>query len=159
MKASDLAAPSGTAAKFEVIGDKAVGRIVHIGDWQTGTNKFGKERTSFRIVLDPNRNNVPDEFIAIYPDKGGTMARAIGEAMKAVGEDELRVGAMLGVVFSATEDVGKGNPLKRFAAQYQPPATVSATSLFDGAQPQQAPAQAALPPQTVNNLFDSLTLF
>lgn len=124
MRADELASPSGEAVKFDQIGTTAAGTIVFIGDWVTRDNtKIGKTVTSFKLVLE----DANGKKIAVYPEKGSQMARAIGEAITAAGAVELQAGGRLGVRYDRNEDVGKASPMHVFVAQYQPPVNSTAT--------------------------------
>lgn len=127
MRADELASPSGEAVKFDTIGVTAKGTVAYIGDWRTHTTKFNKEVTSFKIVLEADTG----AKIAVYPEKGSQMARAIGEAIRAAGAVELTAGAKLAVRYERDEDVGKGNPMKVFVAQYVPPVATQTRAADD----------------------------
>ena len=116
MDVNELDVPRGESVKFADVGDKVQGTVLYVGDWYTSTNNFGKERTSVKIVLETADGN-----LSIFPERGSTMAQAIGEAVRKAGGTKLLPGATLGVKFSSTKDVGKGNPLKLFTAVYEAP--------------------------------------
>lgn len=126
----ELATPSGESFKFTSIGDKVVGEVTYVGDWQTKPSNFnpGQTETSLKLVLE-----TVDGPKAIYPKKGSPMAQAIGEAVRAAGESALRTGAKLAVVYSEDKNTGKPQPLKLYAAKYEAPkdgAGVPASDLF-----------------------------
>lgn len=125
---NELSGPAGDTVKFQTIGDTVVGIVTFIGEWRTRVNNFGKEETSMKVVLD-----TAEGPRAIYPRMASPMAQAIGDAIRAAGGTKFEKGAKLAVRFSETKDVGKGNPLKLYVAQYEAPkaaAAVSADDLF-----------------------------
>lgn len=128
LNADELDVPQGEAESFKAVGDKVRGRVLYIGSWRDRVNNFGKEETVLKIVLDTADGNR-----SIYPTKGGTMAQAIGQAIKKAGAQELRVGGDLGVKRTEGKEVGKGNPMTTFAAQYEAPKDSAAFD--DGEEP------------------------
>jgi len=129
MSVDELAPPSGEAAKFDTIGDTLKGVVSYVGKWVERTNKFtNKQEEVLKIIVETD-----DGPRAIYPVKGKQMPRAIGDALRASGAAALEVGGRLAVRYSGNEDTGKGNPMKVFVAQYEPPkatAAVKADDLF-----------------------------
>jgi hypothetical protein len=116
MKADDFAAPSGTSAKFEKVGDTVSGVITYVGDFQPRINKFnGREEEVGRIGIDTG----DDEPVYVYPVKGSAMARAIADAMRSAGIVELNVGDTLKVKYSEDVDTGKPQPMKRYVAKVE----------------------------------------
>lgn len=122
----ELSTPAGDTFKFGLIGDTVKGVVAFIGEWRTKTNNFGKEETSMKVILDTE-----DGPKAIYPTRGGTMAQAIGDAVRASGATKFEKGAQLAVKFSETKDTGKGNPLKLYVAQYKPAEATKAVAVDD----------------------------
>lgn len=120
MKADDIGqyAP---AAKFPKMGTVVGGTVTSVGDWQTRKNNFNKEQTSFRIELETD-----DGPLAIYPNKGSSMAQAIAAAVRESGASELTEGNFLSVEFSGEKNTGKGNPMKLFKATYAPGGSIPA---------------------------------
>jgi len=112
----ELSGPAGDSFKFNTVGDTVKGVVTFIGEWNDRVNTFGKKETSMKVVLETE-----DGPRSIYPNKGGTLAQAIGDAIRAAGAATFEKGAMLGVQFSEAKDVGKGNPLKMYRAQYKAP--------------------------------------
>jgi hypothetical protein len=130
MDITELASPSADSFKFQAVGDKAVGTITYIGQWQERTNKFnGRIEQVTKIVIDADGDE-----LAIWPVKGSRMAQAIGEAAMAAGAKTLEVGGKLAVAYASDRDTGKPQPMKWFEAKYEPPvgaaAPVDASDLF-----------------------------
>lgn len=131
---SDLARPP--AAKFDNIGERAKGTIAKVSreqqtDLDTGQALVwpdGKPRLQLVVTLD-----VADGSQLCLYAKGGkfdaetgegvSMEQAIVDAVKAAGDDAVRVGALLEVVHSGLgkrPSPGK-NPPKLYRAQYTKP--------------------------------------
>jgi hypothetical protein len=132
VKVNDIASPSGTAVKFPNLGDKVSGTIAHIGDPWTEVNKFnGKEETSVRVLLDVGADDNAALYVRTKPTS--QMARAIADAIKATGNDEMLVGGKLTVQYFEDEDTGKPQPMKKYRAKYEAPAAGARVDDWDAA--------------------------
>ena len=136
MRADELAAPSGTSFKFAEVGDTLEGVIVHVGDWQTQTNKFNqREEEVARIGVDAGGG----EPIYVWPRKGSPMASALAQALRDGGLPELSEGQKLKLRFDSTKDTGKGNPMKVFRAKITPETAEDAAKRAATAAAEEAP--------------------
>jgi hypothetical protein len=125
---NDIAPPSGESFKFENIGDTIKGVLTYVPDAPTERiNKFnGRSEQVVKLIIDTGDGDPR----AIYPVQGSTMARAIGDAVRAAGATSLETGGTLAVRFSETKDTGKPQPLKMYAAKYEPPKPAANIDLF-----------------------------
>lgn len=125
---NDIAPPSGESFKFENIGDTIKGILTFVPNAPVErVNKFnGRVEQVVKLVIDTGDG----EPRAIYPVQGSTMARAIGDAVRAAGATSLEIGGTLAVRFSETRDTGKPQPLKVYSAKYEPPKPTAAIDLF-----------------------------
>jgi hypothetical protein len=140
----------GTAAKWDAVGDRYVGRIVSM-DQRQQTNTEGQPlswtdgspRMQWVIAIEQADGEVANLYA-----KGGTfvpvtgtgkaMLVAIGEAVKAAGGTALRVGDELAVAFTGLgEAKGGKNAPKLYQAAYKlaaaAPASVPVADLFSEA--------------------------
>ncbi len=125
---NDIAPPSGESFKFNTIGDTVKGVLTYVPTAPTErTNKFnGRVEQVIRLVIDVGDGDTQ----AIYPIVGSTMARAIGDAVRAAGAATLEVGGTLAVRYSENKDTGKPQPLKMYSAKYEPPKAAASVDLF-----------------------------
>jgi len=116
---SNISAPAGDAFKFESINDKIKGVITH-AEMKDQVNKFtNKDETVLVITIETEDG----ESAKVYPRTapGSQMARVISDAVVAAGQTSLEVGGTLAVQWTGEEDIGKGNPMKVYAAAYEAP--------------------------------------
>lgn len=132
LNVNDIGAPSADSFKFGAVGDTIKGTLTYVPSAPTEqANKFnpGQVDKVIKLVLATD-----DGEKAIWPRVGSTLAGAIADAVRAAGCTSLEIGGTLAVRFSETEDVGKGNPMKRYVAQYKAPAaqagSITATDLI-----------------------------
>jgi len=109
-----ISAPAGDAFKFNEIGDKVKGVITH-AEVKDQVNKFtNKDETVMVVTLETEDGDSWKLYPRISP--GSQMARVIGDAVKEAGAKSLDVGGTLAVAYTDEEDIGKGNPMKVYAA-------------------------------------------
>lgn len=155
--ANDLIMGGGVeAAKFVNIGDFVQGPILRIGE-KTQVRKFkkdgigdldfwddGTEKWQVRIDLQTELRDptIPhdDGIRGVYVPAGKNIRTAIQTAVKAAGEREIKVGAILGVQMIGEEDNGTNNPTKLFRAVYTPPPAAGSGMIMDGGGQQNVPA-------------------
>jgi len=135
---SDL--QGGTAAKWDAIGDRYVGRIVSMDQrQQTNTEgqplswNDGSPRLQWVIGIEQADGEVANLYAkggAFSPVQGTgkAMLVAIGEAVKAAGATALRVGDELAVAFTGLgEAKGGKNAPKLYQAAYKPAPAMAAS--------------------------------
>lgn len=134
-EANELLGSSGgaPAARFEAIGDTVKGRVVSAvkrqqTDFATREPKFwpdGNPKWQIGITV------ATDDGDEVCIWAKGQMLKAIRDAVAATG-GKLEPEGILAVRYDSDEDVGKGNPMKVFVAQYKAPApaAMSASELI-----------------------------
>jgi hypothetical protein len=109
-------------ASFEAIGTRYEGTI--IGVPKVTSTQFGD-----RLLIDLENPSYKGGGITLWI-KDGTMGQAVATA---VGDAGLEEGGKFAIEFVSERDTGKGNPLKLYKAQYEPPVSkVDVTSIFGG---------------------------
>ena len=140
MKINELSEPSGAAVKFKELGDTVEGTITYIGQPYDGTNpNNGKAETQVRIMLDVAGEDEP-QALYVRTKPSHQMARAIAEAVRKAGTDELAEGGVLKVGWVDNEDVGKPQPMKVYKARYTPPAKSAKVDDWDDTNQADTPA-------------------
>lgn len=137
----------GKAASWDAVGDRYVGRIVSMDQrQQTNTEgqplswNDGSPRLQWVIGIELANGDVANLYakggsFAPVQGTGKAMLVAIGEAVKAAGGTELRVGDELAVAFTGLGEARGGkNAPKLYTAAYkmaaQQPAAVAVADLF-----------------------------
>lgn len=164
----------GPSFKFGSIGDMVVGEVLEISmqdqtEFGTDTKiidpRTGNPKRQMRVVLQTSLRNW--EQVAKLPvdqdknplpasdDTGtrsiyvkGWMMGSVGDAIRAAGETGApKVGGKLAVKFTEEAPSGKGNPTKKFAAQYAAPpkGNAEADDLLGGSTTTAAQSAAATP--------------
>lgn len=158
-------------------GSKGV-KFANVGDTITGTisgapterqqTKFGSQEPDFWPNGDPKmqivvplqtdlREDPQDDGARTLYVASKNMKRAIADAMRAAGANDVVKGGVLSVTFTGFDPNSKNpqNPAKLYQAQYTPPAVTSpfnstpaAEQQWPQATPQQAPTPAATQPTT-----------
>lgn len=140
----------GSAAKFDQIGDRYVGRITSIEQrqqtntegvplaWNDGRPRMqwvlGIEQANGEVVNLYAKGGAGGAFLPVQGE-GKSMLVAIGEAVKAAGAPSLRVGDELAVAYTGMgKSDGAKNAPKLYTAAYKvaqaQPASVAVTDLF-----------------------------
>jgi hypothetical protein len=113
------------SVKFDSIGDKVVGKVLHVGETFDRPNKFynseepGSKPTILtqKIVIEQSNG----EKVALYLSKTKQYA-AIGLALEAVEQSDIPLGWTLGFKFTGYEKPkGGGSPATTWEARLIPP--------------------------------------
>jgi hypothetical protein len=131
----DLSRVGGDTFKFEKVGDKLVGTITQVSPPFDRVNKFnGRNESVYPIGITPDGG---DQRV-IWPTRTDTgnsaMLQAIVDAVLRAGAKAYAIGGRLAVAYSEDKDTGKPQPMKLYAAKYEPPAAASVNvgaDLFD----------------------------
>lgn len=110
--------------EFHNVGDTAHGTLVEAPRVVEHPDKFNQGKTKTSLVC--NLRTDSGEVKTLWVEANKQMATAVSEAVKAAGVTTIAEGGQLAVRFTETKDTGKGNPMKVFAAVYQPPAPATA---------------------------------
>jgi len=132
----------GTVVSGEVIDQYLIGYVPFGKTEVAKDERTGEEIKQLAVVLQTDQRNwdgvakiptvsktdptpkVPeldDGKRAVYLRRFTNIHAAVGKAVKGAGAEALESGGVLSIKFLETEDTGKGNPLKKFAAKYEAP--------------------------------------
>lgn len=131
-------------AKFTTVGDKVVGTVVsaevnqqrdfdtnELSTWPDGNPKMQLVVT---LQTDDRDPSIPDDdgLRRIYAKKPSSMLQAIGDAVKAQNSTLQRPGGRLAVAFTGEKphENPRKNPIKQYAAAYEPPAAAGVDDLL-----------------------------
>ena len=133
-------------AKDERTGDVIKQLVVVLQTEQRNWDGVAKIPTVSKDDKTPKEASLDDGKRAIYLRRFTNIHAAVGKAVKGAGKDALENGGKLAVKFLDEEDTGKGNPLKKFGAKYEPPTAVADSDGFFGGDEGSAPPATDEPP-------------
>jgi hypothetical protein len=110
--------------EFHNVGDTAHGTLIEAPRVVEHPDKFKQGASKTSLVCNLRTND--GEIRTLWVEQGKQIATAVVEAVQAAGASTIAEGGQLAVRFTETKDTGKGNPMKVFAAVYQPPAPSTA---------------------------------
>ena len=110
------------AFKFNDPGDTIDGDIIDTALIEDQYNVGGKPVLVLTIASNDGERKL---FVR------GQMSRAVGEAVKSAGADDISEGATVRVTFTGTKDLNGGHTMKLYEAEYVPPQPIGSAVLSD----------------------------